>query len=215
MVLCVCTAVALFAMTAGAAQAQSTDRNDDTIPDRWEKRHHLSLKHDQVNRDQDRDGVRNKCEYQAKTNPRRKDSDRDGKRDGKEDRDRDGVTNGDESKMRGHCGRKDSDRDGKHDGDELYGEVVSFEAGVLTVKTLSGELVVAPLAEDVLIMCGCAEDEEPSEEPPASDLAAAQNGGEPPPPEYSECTVDDLVPGALVSKAKLFEGVFFKIKLVR
>ena len=41
---------------AGAVVAGDGDRNDDRIPDRWEKRHNLSLKVKQHRRDQDGDG---------------------------------------------------------------------------------------------------------------------------------------------------------------
>ena len=54
------------------------DRNDDRIPDRWEKQHGLSLKVDQARRDQDRDGFKNRAEWRAKTDPRDADSDGDG-----------------------------------------------------------------------------------------------------------------------------------------
>ena len=74
--------VALFAVLAGPAAAR--DRNHDRIPDRWEKRHHLSLKVDQAKRDQDKDGLRNRAEFKAGMNPRDADSDNDGTEDGDE-----------------------------------------------------------------------------------------------------------------------------------
>lgn len=74
--------VALFAVFAGPAAAR--DRNHDGLPDRWEKRHHLSLTVKQAKRDQDSDGLRNKAEYKAGTNPRDDDSDNDGTEDGDE-----------------------------------------------------------------------------------------------------------------------------------
>jgi hypothetical protein len=76
-------ALALVALTGGAA-ARSTDRNHDRIPDRWEKRHHLSLKVNQARRDQDRDRLRNRAEFLAGDDPRNDDSDGDGVRDGDE-----------------------------------------------------------------------------------------------------------------------------------
>jgi hypothetical protein len=74
--------VALFAVFAGPAAAR--DRNHDRIPDRWEKRHHLSLKVKQASRDQDRDGLKNRGEFKAGFNPRDEDSDDDGTDDGDE-----------------------------------------------------------------------------------------------------------------------------------
>ena len=79
-------ALALVAVLglAGSAAAKSRDRNHDRIPDRWERAHHLSLKVKQAKRDQDRDGLNNRGEFRAKTNPRDKDSDDDGVKDGDE-----------------------------------------------------------------------------------------------------------------------------------
>src|SRR4051794_35449260 len=67
-----------------SASAKSRDRNHDRLPDRWERAHHLSLKVKQAKRDQDRDGLNNRGEFRARTNPRDADSDNDGIKDGKE-----------------------------------------------------------------------------------------------------------------------------------
>ena len=77
------TAVAALALMSTAA-AGTSDRNRDRIPDKWEKRHDLSLKVVQTRRDQDRDGLDNLGEFRAGTDPRDRDSDDDGIRDGKE-----------------------------------------------------------------------------------------------------------------------------------
>jgi hypothetical protein len=79
-------AVALVAGlgVVSSASARSRDRNHDRLPDRWERAHHLSLKVKQGKRDQDRDGLDNRGEFRAKTNPRDADTDNDGIRDGKE-----------------------------------------------------------------------------------------------------------------------------------
>jgi hypothetical protein len=74
-------AVALLVM-AGPAVAK--DRNHDRIPDRWEKRHKLSLNVNQARRDQDGDHLRNLAEFRAGDNPRNADSDGDGIPDGEE-----------------------------------------------------------------------------------------------------------------------------------
>ncbi|MDX6590381.1 MAG: hypothetical protein QOI84_1655 [Solirubrobacterales bacterium] len=74
-------AVALLVM-AGPAVAK--DRNHDHIPDRWEKRHRLSLNVNQARRDQDGDHLRNLAEFRAGDNPRKADSDGDGIPDGEE-----------------------------------------------------------------------------------------------------------------------------------
>jgi hypothetical protein len=74
-------ALALLALPSAAA---AKDRNHDRIPDRWEKRHRLSLKVRQTNRDQDRDRLGNRAEFLAGDNPRDRDSDSDGVMDGEE-----------------------------------------------------------------------------------------------------------------------------------
>jgi len=63
---------------ATSASAHARDANRDRIPDRWEKRHGLSLKVKQTRRDQDRDGFRNRAEWRARTDPRDPDTDDDG-----------------------------------------------------------------------------------------------------------------------------------------
>lgn len=73
--------VALLAVPSGAA---AKDRNHDSIPDRWEKRHHLSLEVKQTRRDQDRDGLRNRGEFLADNKPHDEDTDDDGTEDGDE-----------------------------------------------------------------------------------------------------------------------------------
>ena len=71
-------------MLAGAVVAGDGDRNKDRIPDRWEKRHNLSLKVKQHRRDQDSDGLKNRGEWRAKLDPRDDDTDDDGIEDGDE-----------------------------------------------------------------------------------------------------------------------------------
>lgn len=83
--LLILVALGLLALALpGAAGAKARDRNHDRIPDRWEKRHHLSTKVNQARRDQDRDHLRNRGELEAGTNPRDRDSDDDGLEDGEE-----------------------------------------------------------------------------------------------------------------------------------
>ena len=69
----------------GAKVAHKADRNRDGLPDRWERKNHLSLRVNQASRDQDRDGANNSAEFAAGTNPRDSDTDNDGMRDGSED----------------------------------------------------------------------------------------------------------------------------------
>jgi hypothetical protein len=76
--------LALAGLLLMAGSASAKDRNHDGLPDRWEKRHHLSLHVNQARKDQDRDGLRNKAEFLAGDNPRKADSDGDGIKDGAE-----------------------------------------------------------------------------------------------------------------------------------
>jgi hypothetical protein len=75
---------ALAGMLLVTGSASAKDRNHDRISDRWEKHHHLSLHHNQAGRDQDKDGLKNRAEFRAGTNPRDDDSDNDGIEDGDE-----------------------------------------------------------------------------------------------------------------------------------
>ncbi len=76
--------IGALAMLALPAVAAAKDGNHDRIPDRWEKRHHLSTTVDQALRDQDRDNLRNRAEFLVGDNPRDRDSDDDGVMDGEE-----------------------------------------------------------------------------------------------------------------------------------
>jgi hypothetical protein len=72
------------AAVAVPGMASSRDHNGDKIPDKWEKRFHLSTKVDQSGRDQDNDGVDNLCEFRSHDNPRDADSNNDGQMDSQE-----------------------------------------------------------------------------------------------------------------------------------
>jgi hypothetical protein len=71
-------------LIAFAGSASARDRNNDRIPDRWEKNHNLSLKVNQSHRDQDRDSLVNRREFKANLDPRSDDTDGDGTEDGEE-----------------------------------------------------------------------------------------------------------------------------------
>ena len=79
------TVVLALALSLGAiATASAKDRNHDRIPDSWEKANKLSLKVNQAKRDQDKDSLSNRGEYQAGDNPHNADTDGDGTPDGEE-----------------------------------------------------------------------------------------------------------------------------------
>jgi hypothetical protein len=74
-----------LALSLGAiATASAKDRNQDRIPDRWERQNDLSLQVNQARRDQDNDALANRGEYRAGTDPHRADTDGDGLEDGDE-----------------------------------------------------------------------------------------------------------------------------------
>ncbi|HEU4739263.1 MAG TPA: hypothetical protein VFS54_09310 [Solirubrobacterales bacterium] len=77
-------ALGALALLAMPSLAVAKDRNHDRIPDRWEKRHKLSLKTNQARLDQDRDHLRNRAEFLSGDDPRDSDSDDDGVMDGDE-----------------------------------------------------------------------------------------------------------------------------------
>jgi hypothetical protein len=70
----ICLLAAVASLAAFAAPSQARDRNHDRIPDRWEKRHKLSLKVNQARKDQDRDGLKNRAEFRTQMDPRDDDS---------------------------------------------------------------------------------------------------------------------------------------------
>jgi hypothetical protein len=71
-----------------------------------------------VRADPDKDGLTNYTEYLAHTNPRKKDTDKDGVADGSEDYDHDGLDDATEQRAGTNPGLKDTDHDGKPDGRE-------------------------------------------------------------------------------------------------
>jgi hypothetical protein len=116
---------------AQAVAAKPRDRDHDGLPDRWEKRYHLSTKHSSRHGDADHDRLKNISEYRRHTNPRRKDTDKDGLRDGAEvkryktnprrkDTDKDGLSDGAEVKRyKTNPRKRDTDGDGYSDGEEV------------------------------------------------------------------------------------------------
>jgi hypothetical protein len=110
------TLIVLLVLPAAAAEARDRDR--DKLPDRWEQKHHFSTKKKSGGKDPDRDGLSNLGEYRSKTNPRRKDSDRDAVVDGDEDPDRDRVDNDNEMREGTKPRDRDSDDDRRSDGRE-------------------------------------------------------------------------------------------------
>jgi hypothetical protein len=113
-------ALALLAVPAGAL-AKGHDRNHDRIPDRWEKRFHLSTTKNVAHKDPDHDGLANIAEFRDHTNPRKADSDDDGVGDGQEIEDH---TNPDDAE--------------DNDATEISGTVTAFDGTNLTIQRSDG-----------------------------------------------------------------------------
>jgi hypothetical protein len=169
-------AVVLLLIAASPAQARKRDH--DTLPDRWERKHHLNLARDDARRDRDHDGLSNDREYRAHTNPRKRDTDRDR------------VPDGAELKAGLNPRDRDSDDDGIRDGRENAGKIARVSATSITLKLAVGGRLTAQLACD----SGAADDAEDTTDPadaaedaddPAED---AEDGTE---PEEAFATQDD------------------------
>ncbi len=64
--------------SASAPTSASKDSDHDHLPDQWEQRYHLSTSKNSAKGDPDHDGLDNRREYRLRTNPRKRDTDRDG-----------------------------------------------------------------------------------------------------------------------------------------
>jgi hypothetical protein len=86
------------------------DRDEDKLPDRWERRYRLSTKRNSAGQDPDHDKLINRAEYRARTNPRKRDTDGDG------------LTDGAERLYGTNPRKRDTDGDGKPDPNDLRTE---------------------------------------------------------------------------------------------
>lgn len=216
--------VMVFAIVA-SADAGRSDRNGDGIPDRWAKKHGLNAKKNQANRDQDRDKVKNICEYEAGMDPRDRNSDNDRRRDGKEDSDDDGMVNSVESVVETDCGESDSDDDGTEDGDEVSGFIHSFDGDILKLRMVDGSILSAPVTEATSVFCEqdeykdkpeeddgeASDDSDGSEEAEGKRVKAANGDGNSDP---SDCGFEALIEGRVVKAFYVEDGVFVKLKLL-
>lgn len=219
---------------ASTAQAAPKDRNHDGLPDRWEHHNKLSLKFNQSQHDQDHDGVVNMCELQAGTSPRRRDSNRNGVRDGSEDADRDGVSNSQESLSGSNCGNADTDNDGVGDAEENSGTITAFDGAVLTITTFAGDTVSGTVDGNTKIECDGdnvslttppptvavtsagseTEDSGDDNNAPGSGTGSGSNDGSGDEAgDGDSCGPEALVVGAIVHESKLINGAFVKIEL--
>jgi hypothetical protein len=191
-------ALGLVAILALPGAAAAKDRNHDRIPDRWEKRHHLSTRVNQARRDQDRDHLRNRAEFEAETNPRDPDTDNDGIPDGQE-----------------HAGTIESfDAQTGMLAIDLFGK--GTISGLVTEETeiecddSGGEASASDSSDD---QEGSADDQQDEEAGDAQQGEEAGNDDG----QSSNCTTADLKPGATVHEAELKvaggTAVFEKVEL--
>lgn len=204
--LALAAALGLIALLAlpGFAAAKAKDRNHDGIPDRWEKRHHLSLKANQAHRNQDHEGLNNREEFENATNPRDPDTDDDALTDAQE------VEIGDDPND------SDTDDDGVEDGEENAGTILSFDGTTLTIKLFDGSMLSGLVTEQTEIECeqgqsqagaqassegGDQSDEDQSGED--NSAGGDESGDGPGCCTPGCCTTADLVPGTPVQEAEL------------
>jgi hypothetical protein len=176
----IAAAIGLLAMLALPSAAAAGDRNHDRIPDRWEKRHRLSLTVNQAKRDQDHDALRNRAEFMAGDNPRDADSDDDGVPDGEENA--------------GKIASSDSET-GKLTIDLFDGETIS---GLVT-----GETEIECEDADEASVSHSGESGDPGDDDGANSGPGSPNSGPGRDDDETACTTADLVPGAVVREAEL------------
>jgi hypothetical protein len=218
----------LIAAFGGTAVAK--DRNHDQIPDKWEKKFHLSLSVNQANKDQDKDGVDNLNEFQEGTSPRSKDTNHNGVPDGKEDSDHDGLSNHMEDVTANLPNDQDTDNDGIQDGAENAGVIATFDGTTLTINLAGGGQATGTVTTATEIKC---ENEQQQEAEDTEDnsgsgtATASQDGGSQSGDDViggdsglsgsdeQTCTTSDLTPGTAVHEAQLENGSFTEIDLVK
>ena len=216
----------LIAAFAGTAVAK--DRNHDQIPDKWEKRYHLSLKVDQANKDQDHDTVGNLDEFQDGTSPRDPDSDNDGVLDGNDEQE--GVDDQGDNEGANEPDDQGDDND-QGENEDNAGVIASFEGGVLTINLDGGGQVSGVVDSNTEIECQTADESEvgddsgPGFESDSNEIdepgdGETGSGDDDTPDDVEEpgedtCTTDDLTPGTTVQEADLEGGTFREVELVK
>jgi hypothetical protein len=225
-------AFALTALTAllMAGSAAAADKNRDRIPDKWEKKNHLSLKVNQAPKDQDRDGLNNAGEFADQTDPHNPDSDSDGVNDSQDADNHDGTET--------EAPDPPTNGDGLPGGNDQAGTISSYAGGVLTIEMFTGGSISGNVTADTRYRCIVTTDgtthesepvpgdepgTEPSDEPgdtdPGDEPGDTGPGDEPgdddPPVDPVPCGSADLVPGTLVHEANLEDGDFELLVLVK
>ena len=216
-------ALALLAVPA-TADAARRDRDHDGLPDKWEKKFHLSTTKKNARKDPDHDGLRNIGELRHRTNPRDADTDNDALEDGNE------IEVGDDPRD------PDTDNDGIEDGDERAGTVQSFDSstGALTILLADGQTTVSGTVtssteiecDDHTVSAAHEGSEDGDNSGPGSGDSGPGSGDSGPgsgdeggeEAEEGACTTADLTPGRVVREAELFRDangnlVFEKVEL--
>lgn len=233
--------VAALLAVPGAAMAKSRDRDHDKLPDKWEKKFHLSTHKKNANGDPDRDGLNNLGEFRSRTNPRRADTDGDGINDANDDQDNDGVENAEEMQEHTNPCDRDTDNDGVNDGEETIGTVASFTedspgsgTGVLTITRNDGSTLSGRVDQSTEIECRAPEHAGVNERH-EGDNSGPGDGGDNSGPgsgdggdnsgpgrdgdERRQCTTADLTAGTPVHEAELHgsvdSAVFEKVELIK
>jgi hypothetical protein len=218
--------LALLAVPA-AADAKRRDRDHDGLPDKWEKRHDLSVHKKSAKKDPDKDGLNNKREFKRHSDPRDADTDNDG------------LDDGDDVRMGDDPCDDDTDDDGVEDGDELAGTVQSFDSatGVLTIALAGGGTQSGTVTDATRIECDNDDDAELSaarhdgDDESGDDRDNSGPGSTSSGPgrdgdgdrgdddnEDEDCTAADLTDGRVVHEAKITTNdagdvVFTKVEL--
>ena len=227
--------VVLAALLAvpGTAMAKSRDRDHDGLPDKWEKKFHLSTHKNSAKGDPDHDGLNNMGEFRSRTNPRKADTNNNGINDANDDQDGDGVSNQDEMQEHTNPCDRDSDNDGVGDGEETTGTVAKFVedspgsgTGVLTITLTDNSTVSGRIDSSTEIECRAPEqagahekDGEGDNSGPGSGDEGDHNDGEHRNGDERQCTTADLTEGTPVHEAELHgsgdQAVFEKVKLIK
>lgn len=160
---------------------------------------------DRGHRDSDRDGASNRCEVQAKTDPKIADTDGNGVVDGDEDTDGDGATNRAESNLHANCGRVNNHQRVRR------ATVTSYVDGVLVLTVKGGGTITAPVSDTLrctarTVVKGKSDSSKGKKPTAAKSKKRYRNRA---------CVEGDLVAGAKVHKARKSSGKFVEVTVLK
>jgi hypothetical protein len=208
-------ALAAAFMVVPAAAMASRDRNHDGIPDKWEKKFHLSTHRNSAKGDPDKDHLSNRKEFKFGLNPRKRDSDGDGTPDNKEQAGvvrsfQNGVLTIDELNGGSETGTVDNsteiecgDRNEVEDDDANDDKAGGNDSGERSHEDGSGDTGQTDTQ---------AGDNEPNDNENENEQGDDDQG-------MNQCSTADLVPGAKVHEAELTVNStghhFTKVELIK